>query len=321
MGSPNFEQLPINRPRNGVHNNNRDGAGQQFIHKNIYPYSENSLNNGSPRIANFSQGNGFFTAPARKVVDAHYVREVSPTFLDHWSQPRLFYNSLLPEEQQMVINAARFELSKVNPEVRRHAIGQLNRISHDLATRVAAAFNTEAPAEDPTYYHDNKTEGVSVFKQPLKTIASLNVGIVIAEGGNLAQAQELKKQFKEKKANPSIIAPTNFEGVDVPYAAAHAVLYDTIILVGQNTEQQFKTATTPLGKITKPVELFKDAYTLGKPVGVIGWKDASKTLGLSKGKKAEGVYVGDRNVNGFVDQVEGGLKTFKFLGRFEMDQK
>lgn len=33
-GGPNFEQLPINRPRAAIHNNNRDGAAQNFIHKN-----------------------------------------------------------------------------------------------------------------------------------------------------------------------------------------------------------------------------------------------------------------------------------------------
>jgi catalase len=33
-GGPNFEQLPINRPIVPIHNNNRDGAGQNFIHKN-----------------------------------------------------------------------------------------------------------------------------------------------------------------------------------------------------------------------------------------------------------------------------------------------
>lgn len=34
-GGPNFEQLPINRPRTKINNNNRDGAGQMFVHKNI----------------------------------------------------------------------------------------------------------------------------------------------------------------------------------------------------------------------------------------------------------------------------------------------
>jgi catalase len=33
-GGPNFEQLPINRPVVPIHNNNRDGAGQNFLHRN-----------------------------------------------------------------------------------------------------------------------------------------------------------------------------------------------------------------------------------------------------------------------------------------------
>jgi len=34
-GGANFEQLPINRPITPIHNNNRDGFGQNLIHKNI----------------------------------------------------------------------------------------------------------------------------------------------------------------------------------------------------------------------------------------------------------------------------------------------
>ncbi|UNI14251.1 Catalase [Purpureocillium takamizusanense] len=36
-GGPNFEQLPINRPIGKVHNNNRDGAAQNMIPKNMAP--------------------------------------------------------------------------------------------------------------------------------------------------------------------------------------------------------------------------------------------------------------------------------------------
>lgn len=34
-GGPNFEQIPINRPVVPVHNNNRDGNAQMYIHDNI----------------------------------------------------------------------------------------------------------------------------------------------------------------------------------------------------------------------------------------------------------------------------------------------
>lgn len=33
-GGPNFEQIPVNRPIPSVHNNNRDGPGQNLIHRN-----------------------------------------------------------------------------------------------------------------------------------------------------------------------------------------------------------------------------------------------------------------------------------------------
>lgn len=320
MGSPNFEQLPINRPRNGVHNNNRDGAGQQMIHTNQYPYSENTLNQGSPKAANMTQGNGFFTAPARQIVDAHYVKHVSPTFTDYWTQPRLFWNSMVPAEQQMIVDAARFEMSKVNSAaVRNNMIVQLNRISNDLATRVAAALNLPAPVADNKYYHDNKTAGVSVFENPINTIASLNIGIVLASDNSAAfdQAKQLQQLLKAKKANPQIVAPTMFTGVQVPYSGANAVLFDAIILVGQETEEQFKTASKPLGKVTKPVELLKNAYVYGKPVAVVGWSDANGTLGLGEG--VEGVYATSTVNEEFAGQVEEGLKTFKFLNRFELD--
>lgn len=47
-GGPNFEQLPINRPVSPIHNNNRDGAGQNFIHRNIAPCKSSSLSSRAP---------------------------------------------------------------------------------------------------------------------------------------------------------------------------------------------------------------------------------------------------------------------------------
>jgi catalase len=113
---PNFEQLPINQPRVPVHNNQRDGAGQMYIPLNTAAYSPNTLNKGSPKQANQTNGRGFFTAPNRKA-SGSLVRTVSSTFADAWSQPRLFFNSLRPVEQQFVVNAMRFETSQLTSDV------------------------------------------------------------------------------------------------------------------------------------------------------------------------------------------------------------
>jgi catalase len=333
MGSPNFEQIPINRPRVPVHNNNRDGAGQQMIHENIYAYSENSLNGGAPFAANQTYGNGFFTAPARKV-DGNYVREVSPTFMDYWTQPRLFWNSLSPAEKQMVVNAARFELSNVKSKaVQQRALVQFNRIANELANRVAVALGQPALQPDTRYYHNNKTQGVAVFEKPLPSIATLNIGILATTGSNstagynsttgsnssLTQAAEIAAAFKAKGANPTVIAEYLADGVDKTYLAADAVLFDGII-VTDGTNGIF-TATSTLFPAGRPAQIVRDAYNYGKPVGAVGTggKAGFDSAGVQTGK---GVYTIDRfsNSTSFVTDFESGLKVFKFLDRFPIDE-
>jgi catalase len=319
MGSPNFEQIPINRPRVTVHNNNRDGAGQQMLHENIYAYSENSLNGGAPFAANETHGNGFFTAPARKV-DGNYVREVSPTFMDYWTQPRLFWNSLSPAEQQMVVDAARFELSNVKSKaVQARAVVQFNRISNELATRVAVALGMSAPKPDTKYYHNNKTQNVAIFEKPLPNIATLNIGILATttSSASLMQAADIAAAFKAKGANPVILAETLVEGVGSTYIGADAVLFDGII-VTDGTKDLF-TAKSTLFPAGRPTQILRDSYNYGKPVGAIGaGKTGFDSAAVPKGK---GVYTTERFSTDapFVAEFENGLKVFKFLDRFPID--
>jgi catalase len=325
MGSPNFEQIPINRPRVPVHNNNRDGAGQQMIPENIYAYSENSLNGGAPFAANQTHGNGFFTAPARKV-DGNYVREVSPTFMDYWTQPRLFWNSQSAAEKQMIVNAARFELGNVKSKaVQQRALVQFNRIANELANRVAVALGLPDLQPDTRYYHNNKTQDVAVFEKPLPSIATLNIGILATTGSNssLTQAAQIAATFKAKGANPKVIAESLTNGVDSTYLGADAVLFDGIIIT-DGTKDLF-TATSTLFPAGRPAQIVRDAYNYGKPVGAIGTggKAGFDSADVPTG---DGVYtIGGfsnstySNSTSFVSDFENGLKKFKFLNRFPID--
>ncbi|RPA98544.1 catalase-domain-containing protein [Choiromyces venosus 120613-1] len=321
-GGPNFEQLPINQPHNGVHNNHRDGAGQNMIHLNTAPYTFNTLNEGFPKPATQNAGRGHFTAPARKIIDANYVRNISPTFLDYWSQPRLFFQSLGPAEQQMVVNAARFELSKVSSEaVRKAAIAQFNKISNDLAKRVAMALGMTAPAPDSAYYHNNKTSGVATFGDPLPTIKTLNVGILTTttSPAALAQAASLAKAFKGKGAMPKIVAEYITAGVDMTYSATDAVLFDGVIVVDGTASLFSMTTASSMYPPQRPASIVRDAFLYGKPVAAVGTGKSAfdvSTIACAQ----DGVYCVDNNgVNGLPDTFEGGLKTFKFLGRFPID--
>ncbi|KAI9662946.1 MAG: hypothetical protein M1821_007993 [Bathelium mastoideum] len=333
LGSPNFEQIPINRPLVPVHNNNRDGAGQQMIPLNNAAYSNNSLNNGSPKLANQTQGEGFFTAPSRRIVNAQYVRDVSPTFLDHWSQPRLFYNSLQTAEKQQLINAARFELSNVQSRnVQQNVINQFNLVDHDLATRVASAIGLQAPAPDPRYYHNNVTAGVGAYRVPLPSIATLNVGILatIASNVSMSQAQSLATFFSSKGANAFVVAETLASGVDKSYTNSDGTAFDGVIATDGTGDLFSTTKSSPLWPLGRPTQIMRDAFSYGKPIGVIGTGLeglAQADIATSSGE-ALGVYVLPNSVKtgastssmrNFTTSFEQGLKQFKFLERFPLD--
>ncbi len=63
----------------------------------------------------------------------------------------------------MVVNALRFELAHVQlTSIRQNFILQLeiNKISNDLAKRVASAIGVDEPSPDPELYHGNVTAGL-----------------------------------------------------------------------------------------------------------------------------------------------------------------
>ncbi|KAK7430029.1 catalase [Neonectria magnoliae] len=316
-GGPNFEQLPINRPVAPIHNNNRDGAGQNFIHRNTAAYSPNTLNKGYPQQANQTQGKGFFTAPNRKA-SGNLLRARSSTFSDHWSQPRLFYNSLTEVEQQFLINAIRFETSHLQSEaVKKNVLKQLNKISHDIAVRVSKALGLEAPDADSIYYHDNTTAGISIFGTKLPSIATLTVGILASTDSDqsIEQAKALKKSLEDLDLVVTIVGEVLTDDVGVIYSAAEAISFDGIVVVA-GAESLFKKRSTlfPPGK---PAQIVVDGYNWGKPVGFLGIaKSAAETASIGKGK---GVYF-ENSVDDIVEDFKEGLATFRFTDRFPLDE-
>src|SRR5438105_1768806 len=147
-----------------------------YIPLNVAAYSPNTVNHGFPKQADQTTGKGFFTAPSRSA-SGKLLRAVSPTFADVFSQPRLFFNSLIPAERQFLVNAIRFETQHLTSSViKENVIIQLNRVSNNLAKRVARAVGVAAPAPDATFYHNNKTSAsLGVFGTPLLKLDGLKV--------------------------------------------------------------------------------------------------------------------------------------------------
>ena len=314
-GGPNFEQLPVNRPVVPIHNNNRDGQAQLFIHRNIHQYSPNALNNNLPAQANETVGRGFFTAPSRSA-SGNLVRALSPTFDDFYSQPRLFYNSLTPVEQQFLINAIRFEASHIKSDVvKKNVLTQLNRVSHEVAERVATALGLDVPAPDPTYYNDNTTAGISIFNNTLPTIERLNVGILASTKSedSLRQASDLKSRLEKDGLAVTIVAENLQAGVDQTYSSADATGFDGIV-VASGAEGLFgkESGGSPLFPAGRPGQILLDGYRWGKPVGGLGDEAEGVFEGVGIPGDGKGVFVaGGEDLDGFVGDLEGGLAVFK----------
>lgn len=302
-----------------------------YIPLNPAAYTPNTLNAGSPKQANQTAGKGFFTAPGR-TTNGKLTRAVSPTFADVWSQPRLFYNSLVPAEKQFLINAMRFEISNLKSSVvKQNVIIQLNRVSNDVARRVAEAIGIEAPEPDPTFYHDNTTAGVNVFGNPLKKTDGLKVGFLTSTSEIDDQREvvnQMKTTFADSGIDIIVVAESLSDDlIGMTYSTADAIAFDSII-VGNGAEALFMKlstnstmpASSSLYPAGRPLDILSDSFRYGKPVAALAsGADALKAASISE--FSDGVYVsakdaGDELANAIIE----GLKTFRFLDRFAIDQ-
>ncbi|KAK8153711.1 mycelial catalase Cat1 [Phyllosticta citrichinensis] len=311
-GGPNFEQLPINQPRTKVHNNNRDGAAQMFIPLGTAAYSPNTVGGGWPKQANKTQGRGFFTS--NRKYSGTLTRSVSDTFADVWSQPRLFWNSLNKVEKQFLINAIRFETSKLTSDiVKQNVLIQLNRVSHEIAQRVATAIGLTAPDPDPTYYHDNTTQSVRPFSDKLLKLDGLKVGILSSvKASNDSSISSIKSALSAKEVDVKVVAEHLATGIDQTYAASDATDFDAVIVASGAQDLFSGNSSSTLYPAGRPSEILLNAYRFGKTVGSFG--DAGSALTAVGIPSGDGVY---RDAT--ADNIISGLETFKWLSRFPTD--
>ena len=135
LGGPNFHEIPINAPLAPVHNNQRDGMHRQAIHRGRVAYEPNSLGGGCP----FQAGAAGLrvvrrAAGAGRSQGARQGRAVRRPL--HPGDAVL--ESQTPVEQQHIVNAFRFELSKVQtPAVRERMVSGLLNVAPELADAVA----------------------------------------------------------------------------------------------------------------------------------------------------------------------------------------
>jgi catalase len=269
LGGPNFHQIPINRPRCPFHNLQRDGHMQMSVPPGQVNYEPSSL---GADVKHESQGRGYQTFAAPEEGEQLRVRPES--FADHYSQARLFFASQTEPEQNHIVSALVFELSKcLVPRVREAVLSRLIHINQDLAMRVAAGLGIPeiVPAELPVEPQDMKpSPALSIIAKAVPTLRGRKVGCLVTDGTDDDLLNGLKRAVEAAGATFDIIAPriggiTTAGGTLVPanhkVEGGPSVLFDAVAIIPS------REGGAKLGTQAEAVNFLRDAFGHLKVIG------------------------------------------------------
>jgi catalase len=243
LGGPNFTHIPVNAPKCPVHTFQQDGHMAMVNPRGRANYEPNSWNDstGGPRE---SPEKGFRSYPAEE--EGAKLRSRSETFADHYSQARQFYVSQTEIEQQHIIAALTFELSKVERlDIRTRMVSHLLNIDEELAMQVADGLRLRemprpADAAKPTQMHLRASPALSILRNGPGSFTGRKVGALVTDGVDSNVLQALKTALEEEGALLEIVAP-KVGGVEASNGTwieakqkidgGPSVLYDAIALL------------------------------------------------------------------------------------------
>jgi catalase len=291
LGSPNFTELPINRPLVEVSNNERDAKMRYTINKGRVSYAPASLDGHSPEEVTPARG-GFVSYPEQ--VSGPKVRQRSETFGDHYGQARLFWNSMTPPEKEHIVKALQFELSKVETRaVRQRMLGNLTQINDVLAAQVGRALGETVPTAHPTVMPDGtadaaaemqnladatspttasggvqNTTGLSLLHGQPSFAKGLKVAILAADGVDAVQVESLQDALHTAGAQGEVVGThlgmLGTVEAKKTFANTASVLYDAVFVPGGSD------SVAQLMQMGDPRQFIAQAYKHGKPIAAIG---------------------------------------------------
>jgi catalase len=267
LGGPNFHEIPINAPIAQVHNNQRDGMHRQAINRGRVSYEPNSLAGGCP----FQAGKaGFVSHPEPMSAESHKVRGKPERFAEHYAQARLFFHSQTPIEQAHIINAFRFELSRVQvPAIRERMIAGLRNVDDAMAATIAEGLGMRT-LPDPLPKVLEKDITPEVTRSPALSLSARpgdgqirarRVAILVADGADGESLQRIAGRLTARGAVPrfvgsrlgTVATSAGEIEVDVPVDAMPSVLFDAVVVADGDADAK-------LARDGRMVEFVKDQY-------------------------------------------------------------
>jgi catalase len=266
LGGPNFHQIPVNAPKCPFANHQRDAHMQTQVPRGRVAYEPSSLDADSAPTGREAPSAGFrsFNEAAGQGGKSRLRAE---SFADHYSQPRMFFHSQLPQEQSHLVSALVFELSKVETvAVRERTIGHLRNIDEDIARRVAdglgmAKLPPAAKAAAPTLDLP-PSPALGLVGKTKPTLQGRSIAILVADGSDGAQVAALRKAAEAAGAMVKIVAPKvnvvlkggKALAADGQLAGSPSVLFDAVASVLDPAE------ALKLSREAAAVDWFRDAF-------------------------------------------------------------
>jgi catalase len=307
LGGPNFHEIPINRPVCPFSNGQRDGMHRMTIDTGNTAYDPNSLDEGFPKEVPVEAG-GFATYAER--IDGIARRFRSASFSDHFSQATLFWNSMSVPEQEHIVKAFSFELTKVTrPQIRERVIKEmLMHVDPTLARMVAENVGVAIAGSKNGAAKNGKTarNGSTLTASPVLSLLNpetakpgsvlgRKVAILVGPGADGDAVTALQATLRENGADGLILAQRigpvacsvgSLEAVQT-FETMPSVTVDAVAVAGTDGPENDLLAEGDV------VHYVNEAYKHGKPIA-LGGEEMLENAGLGDaGGDAEGVLVND----------------------------
>ncbi|MFD1851449.1 catalase [Oceanobacillus bengalensis] len=280
LGGPNFHEIPINKAVCPFHNNQRDGYHRQTINVGKVAYHNNSLAANTPAPATEEEG-GF--VHYQEKVEGSIVQSRSESFSDHFSQPKLFWNSMSPNEKQHIIDAFSFEVGHVkDKKVRQQVVDMFANVDLNMATKIAYNLG----ATPPTGKESTVTKASPALSQEntIKTAVGRKIGVILHNGFHDAEVKDILQGLNLAGVAYEIISGkqgvvTGKNNVDLmvdhTFTTTDPVLYDGIYIIGgDDIDNTF---------YNKANYFVKEAFKHYKPIGAsfdgVKWLEENSMLG------------------------------------------
>ena len=271
LGGPNYEQIPINAPRCPVMNMQRDGHMNMRPQKGRVSYSPSSLEPDAPRPDPHA---GFTSFKSHEEGDKLRIRPES--FADHFSQALLFFNSQTEAEQNHIIAAFIFELSKVEVKaVRTRMLSQLANVDRVIAERVADGLGMKDPIKAAATSVPARTDlppsdMLSIVKKMKPGLVTKVIGCLVADGTDAGDVKALKAAAQKLGAHVKIVAPkiggalaANGKMIEADFqlAGGSSVLFDAVYI--SLSEAGAKTLSTEAAAVAWVHDAFAHLKVIG----------------------------------------------------------